>query len=273
MVFQTRWTLSYLRGPLSRDQIRSLTPQREAAVRASRQLPPARKPGGHHAEAPAAGSKPAGVGADRAARHPAVLRAGRGRRPVHYTPVVLGAARVGFGDAKLGIDEVRDVVYAAPFGSGALAVDWATAITLDVATARPSRHGGPAGATYAEVPSAGLQAKNYAAVEQGLWPVAVAVREARADAPPRSEADLESWRERARLSDSGARCATGRPGRRCRRGAEEVCGQAGADRRTAAGAPRRAVERESAQASQQKLQTGLVGGRDDSRGASSAARP
>ena len=32
VVFQTRWTLSYLRGPLSRDQIRQLTPARAAAV-------------------------------------------------------------------------------------------------------------------------------------------------------------------------------------------------------------------------------------------------
>ncbi len=30
VVFQTRWTLSYLRGPLSRDQIRALTPEAAA---------------------------------------------------------------------------------------------------------------------------------------------------------------------------------------------------------------------------------------------------
>src|SRR4029453_4096211 len=83
-----------------------------------------------------------------------------GSGPAHYAPVVLGAARVGFGDSKLGIDETRDIVYAAPFAGGAVAMDWATAKRLDIATSdledRP-----PAGATYAEVPSAGLQAKNY----------------------------------------------------------------------------------------------------------------
>ena len=39
VVFQTRWTLSYLRGPLSRDQIRALTP--EPAVQPSRRKPDA----------------------------------------------------------------------------------------------------------------------------------------------------------------------------------------------------------------------------------------
>ncbi len=86
---------------------------------------------------------------------------------VRYTPVVLGAARVGFGDAKLGIDEVRDVIYAAPFGTGALAVDWATATRVDVATA-DLRDAGQPGATYEEVPAPGLLAKNYAAWSKDL---------------------------------------------------------------------------------------------------------
>ena len=50
-----------------------------------------------------------------AAGHRAVLRPGCSRRPQRrraaaYTPVVLGAARVTFSDAKLGIDETRDVL-------------------------------------------------------------------------------------------------------------------------------------------------------------------
>ena len=157
VVFQTRWTLSYLRGPLSRDQIRALTPQEPAG--SQRPEAGARKP-----EAP---SQKAEAGGPRVSAPPIVppgveqyfVPAAAAR--VHYTPVVLGAARVAFGDAKLGIDEVRDVVYAAPFGSGALAVDWTTATPVEVATS-DLRDRGPAGAVYDEVPAAGLQAKNYA---------------------------------------------------------------------------------------------------------------
>ena len=46
---------------------------------------------------------------------------------------LLGVARVTFADAKLGINETRDVVAAAPIGDGAVPVDWAAAEILDVA--------------------------------------------------------------------------------------------------------------------------------------------
>ena len=40
---------------------------------------------------------------------------------------------MSYADAKLGIDETRDVVAAAPIGDGAVTVDWSTAEVLDVA--------------------------------------------------------------------------------------------------------------------------------------------
>ncbi len=67
VVFQTRWTLSYLRGPLSRDQIRQLTPARAAAVESERAhaswgLSGSGTVGAARPKtAPAPGSKPAGA--------------------------------------------------------------------------------------------------------------------------------------------------------------------------------------------------------------------
>ncbi len=94
--------------------------------------------------------------------------------PVRYSPVVLGAARVSFGDTKLGIDEVRDVVYAAPFGSGAVAVDWTTATAVDVTTAdlQGCRTGGRHLRGGAGRWAAGQELHR---LEQGLREVAVAV--------------------------------------------------------------------------------------------------
>ena len=176
VVFQTRWTMSYLRGPLSRDQIRALTPE------AGGQRPDA---AGQGAEAggqrPGTSRQGPELGGQRTAAGDHALSAAPIVSPgiqqyfvpaaasgtVRYTPVVLGAARVGFGDAKLGIDEVRDVIYAAPFGTGALAVDWATATRVDVATA-DLRDAGQPGAAYEEVPAPGLLAKNYAAWSKDL---------------------------------------------------------------------------------------------------------
>jgi hypothetical protein len=75
-------------------------------------------------------------------------------------PVVIGAARVGFGDSKLGIDEVRDVVYAAPLESGPIAVDWAKASRLEIGASDLRQEQAP-GATFSAVPSSGLQARSY----------------------------------------------------------------------------------------------------------------
>ena len=175
--------------------------------------------------------------------------------PVRYSPVVLGAARVSFGDTKLGIDEVRDVVYAAPFGSGAVAVDWTTATAVDVTTA-DLRDAAPAGATYEEVPAVGLQAKNYTAWNKDFAKWLSQSEKLRADAPARPEVDLASGR--------GARDFQVRV-----RDAQRVARDAAVDAVRKKFAARQAqldeqrrraavsVERESAQASQQKLQTGL----------------
>jgi hypothetical protein len=85
----------------------------------------------------------------------------------HYRPVVLGIAKVTFGDAKLKINETRDIVAAAPIGDGAVAVDWADAELLDVAPA--DLETAPAdGATFEPLPKAAAAPKNYAAWQKGF---------------------------------------------------------------------------------------------------------
>jgi Helicase HerA, central domain len=213
VVFQSRWALSYLRGPLSRDQIQTLmagAAERQSTPASSKPAavdkpgmsargpstvgstePPVLPPGiqqffiprpfdrlrvvpsSVESRAPSPESR-APSPESRAPSPDPSTGSGSSRAPsrdeVHYTPVVLGAARVGFGDAKQGIDEVRDVVYVAALSESAIAVDWATAIRLDVA---PSdlRTAPEAGATFAPVPPAGLQAKKYAGwgKDLGRW--------------------------------------------------------------------------------------------------------
>jgi hypothetical protein len=260
IVFQTRWTLSYLRGPLSRDQIRALTPA--AAAPAQRAETAGQRPEAA-AQAPSSAGVKASSSPKAGADAPPIVPPGiqqyfvpaTGSGSTHYVPVVLGAARVGFGDSKLGIDETRDIVYAAPFALGAVAMDWATAKRLDIATSdledRP-----PAGATYAEVPSAGLQAKNYSS-----W-----------------NKDFAKWlaqSEKLELMRHRDLKLTSTPGESERdfqiriRDAQRVARDAAVDALKKKYAAKEAqieeqkrraeasVERETAQASQQKLQTGL----------------
>jgi hypothetical protein len=264
VVFQTRWTLSYLRGPLSRDQIRALTPE---AVPLSREAGASAPESG--GQRPMAGPRPGGVGqkAGTGAQAqlappivppgiqqyfvPATAASGR----IRYSPVVIGAARVAFGDTKLGIEEVRDVVYAAPFDPGAVAVDWTTATALEVATG-DLREAGEAGAVYDEVPAAGLQARSY-----GAWSREFAKWLAQSE-----KLELMRQRDLKLTSRSGE---SERDFQVRVRDAQRVARDAAIDAMRRKYATRKAqldeqkrraaaaVERESAQASQQKLQTGL----------------
>ena len=206
VVFQTRWTLSYLRGPLSRDQIRTLTPAaggqgrrpagrgQTSEARRRRLGIKGRRPGGRAQglDAPALSAAPIVSPGIQQFFVPARLQGTSTTRRSSS-----GAARVGFGDAKLGIDEVRDVVYAAPFGSGAVAVDWATAATSRCRHGRPARRRTGGRDLRRGAIAAGCRRRTTRRGARISATLALTVREARADAPARSEADLESGRERA----------------------------------------------------------------------------
>jgi hypothetical protein len=166
-IFQTRWTMSYLRGPLSRDQIRRLTTAAEARSAAA-----------PVAAAPAAATPaPVRPAAAESAGDPPIIPPGIEQffvpvedgsgRALTYTPVVLGAARVAFTDSKLRVDESRDVLYAAPLTSDPVALDWAQAVKLEVRAADLQRSAAN-GARFEPVPDAGLKPRSYAGWEKSL---------------------------------------------------------------------------------------------------------
>ena len=168
IIFQTRWTMSYLRGPVSRDQITQLMgPQVRGSVG-----PKVPSPADNRAAAAAVKSG----GGSRPVVPPGIdqyfipdAAAGRAdAAPPLYTPMILGAARVGFTDAKLGMDESRDVLYAVPVGDGAVAVDWQNAQRLDVSPNDLRREPASADATFEGLPAPAQQPKNYAAWQKSF---------------------------------------------------------------------------------------------------------
>ena len=144
VVFESRWVMSYLRGPLTRDQIKTLM--------AGRQQPPATPA----ASAPDGGSLPA--------LPPGITQF---FLPSDGTlhPKLVGAAKVRFSDSKSGVEETRTVVLAADFPAGLGGVDWAGAESLDSATSDFVTTA-PAGAAFAELPPAASLAKNFPAWEK-----------------------------------------------------------------------------------------------------------
>ena len=165
VLFETRWTLSYLRGPMSREELKRAT-----AEGLRLQGSGLRTEQGHSDHA--ADDKAATVSPSAAASAPKpVVPAGitelyfplTGQPAASWSPVLYGAARVQYSDAKRGIDESVVVQAITPFTQSAVPVDWdhaeATAIRpQDLATTAPA--GGPA--SHAAPPAPALSPKSYA---------------------------------------------------------------------------------------------------------------
>jgi hypothetical protein len=164
VTFESRWTMSYLRGPLTREQIRQLAAAREAEPEAAQpatatprasEPQPARPP----RPAPAAGGE-----TSRPVLDPDIQQffmPAAASEPV-YEPCLYGTARVRFTDAKRGVDVVRDLAYAAPFGEGATPIDWVHAEPVETKPADLEREP-PAGASFAPLPPAAGRQKSYEA--------------------------------------------------------------------------------------------------------------
>ena len=164
-LFETRWVLSYLRGPLTRPQIRTLMEAKRASL-----------PAAPSAAAPLPGATPAAVQAE-SPQAPPVLPpqipqyfAPLSGGVLHYEPRLLGAASLHFSDPKLGVDLVRDVVFATPVNDAAVPVDWDQSEALEIPLEQ-LRKSPSAGASFAALPPAAANPKNYPAWQKSfaLW--------------------------------------------------------------------------------------------------------
>ena len=162
VVFQVRWALSYLCGPLTREQIKKLmAPRRPAGTVAAG---PAVSPGSG-AKTGTASTGPAG--AERPLLPPEVpqfFAPLRGAQPsgsqLFYRPMLLGCGQVYFTDPKSGVHVERPQSFLAGISADAVAVNWAEASALELDDSDLDKD--PAeNAVYAALPSPAAKAKNY----------------------------------------------------------------------------------------------------------------
>jgi len=151
-VFETRWALSYLRGPMGREELRRF----------------ARRPEASAASAPPASAAPAAASAPAAAKP--VVPAGIDEyvlpgeeTPTRYEPVLYGAARVRYTDAKRGIDVSRIVQAVVRFSDGPIPVDWDRAEVVPHSPDTLRRASAADTVPYQPLPPAALDPKRYAA--------------------------------------------------------------------------------------------------------------
>lgn len=143
VIFQTRWSLSYLRGPLTRTQIKQLMdgykasplPPVQPLVAQAAQPPvePASAPSGLAEAASGAALASAASGASAGGPQPALpsgipqffIPVRGSANAVIYQPMLAGAGRVHFADAKLKVDSFVDVLVLTQIRDQAVPVDWA----------------------------------------------------------------------------------------------------------------------------------------------------
>jgi len=149
VVFNTRWVLSYLAGPLTRDSIKALMSKVKAKGaaalrkvskprRRSESVAPALPPAVEQYFVPGTGDS------------------------VVYHPRLIAAAEIAYSSVRNNIEDERTCVYTVEFEDGPVNVDWdnsdAVEINIDYLEDR-----GVDEATYAECPTCASVAKNYTA--------------------------------------------------------------------------------------------------------------
>jgi len=165
VVFESRWCLSYLRGPLTRQQIKTLMDARRAGAASS--APTGVTPSA--AQAPSQ-SKVAESAPSRPVLPPEIPQyfiPARAAGGLTYIPMLIGLSKVYFQDTKLGIDEDVAVNLLAPIGSGPVPIDWDHATDVEFTEKDVEKE--PAGAgRFEALPSEASKAKSYEAWKKAL---------------------------------------------------------------------------------------------------------
>jgi hypothetical protein len=167
-VFESRWALSYLCGPLTRTQIKSLMDAKKAAASESA------------ADAPVRARPPGRALAPRPVLPPEIgqrfLPPPTGASGViSYQPAILGALSIRFTDTRTGIDTTREVTLITPVIDDAVPVEWPECEPLDLSL--DELQSDPAAqAEFATLAPAAAKAKSYAGWQKDLITWAAANR-------------------------------------------------------------------------------------------------
>lgn len=171
VVMETRWCLSYLRGPLTRQQIKTLMDP----IKAGSFAPPAGLSGASRtaaAHTPPDGASVLPQGASASTARPILpndipqcfipARALPPGQTLRYLPMLLGIAKVYYSDTRANIDQEETQSLLVPIGSGPVPIDWDSAAATDL-TEQDLESTPHASAAFAELPSEAAKSRNYAA--------------------------------------------------------------------------------------------------------------
>jgi hypothetical protein len=168
IVFETRWAMSYLAGPLTRNQIKTLMdPIRSSPAQEGQAV------SGDKVKAGAVAPQ-SGVSASAPALPPEVPQfyiPVRGGRPsgagLVYHPMLFGSAKVGFVDKKSKVDFQQSLALLTPITDQAIPVDWGQAQAAGIEASELEKTGEDGGG-YASLPAPAAKGSSYAAWSKSL---------------------------------------------------------------------------------------------------------
>jgi Helicase HerA, central domain len=164
VTFQTRWTMSYLSGPMTGPQIKTLMAAKKAQAISSN-VQAVKSP-----SSSAAGTSNSSSGRPLLPPNVKQYFVHSKVENATYYPFVLGAAQPRFSNPKYKIDSAKTLRLLAEIGDGPVPISWDDAqlieIELDALESEPVTP-----SDFAELPSQGSDAKNYAKWEKdfGKW--------------------------------------------------------------------------------------------------------
>ena len=149
ILFQTRWTLSYLRGPLTLAQIASLTDKSAMPIVNKPEISPKQNEG----------EKP---------NVPTAIEEfflNSGKQPAHYEPRVLGIGKLHFVDAKNRVDVWQDIWFAAPLQNEGKNADWPNGTNI-IALKEKLERKADAESSFEQLPAGLMQEKTFRTFEK-----------------------------------------------------------------------------------------------------------
>ncbi len=172
VTFETRWVLSYLRGPLTREQIKNLMAAKKSLQKpvaasvqtAAAALPAAPAVQSAGLQAPSAISEPPVVAPEINVMYLAASGAGQG---LMYYPAVAGWLDIHYSSARYKVDSTEKVAISAMLEDGPIPLDWDQA--EDIALAPEELQTSPLpGANFADLPSIARKTKSYSKWNKSL---------------------------------------------------------------------------------------------------------
>jgi hypothetical protein len=157
VVFETRWTMSFLAGPMTREQIKALSASVPAGQAAAQPAPVAVPPSGLPSQPQSGSVLPPLQPTDVAVFYLPASGAGQG---LYYVPAVGGWLDVHYSNRRYGIDVSEAVALAAPIEDGPLPVDWDQALEIGAAPGDIASSPLP-GAAFADLPAAANRSADY----------------------------------------------------------------------------------------------------------------